>query len=412
MVKRINACHIYLFVIWLCTFNGSLYPPSGFIAQGLQYVLILMSLYYALYAHLHYSLPLYFKGLDVLLLMFSFYGVVLLMEGERLIIQERYLELGNTMYLKSIYKSLLPVYPFFVFTKQGLLKEKTVKFCFFIFLALTIYSYYRTETRLLKAVLDDDSSIQRGTNNTGYTFVSLLPALVLFYKKPILQYLGIIVCTFFIVSAIKRGAILCGVVCVGWFMTTNLKAVPKKKRWIVAFLSAAVVLFGIYLSEYLMENSAHFQYRLDQTEEGDSHGRDQLYHMYYYHFITEENPLRFLFGNGANATLKIGFNFAHNDWLEIAINHGLLGLIIFLSYWVCFYISWRRTRRNPQAFMAIGMIFIIYLLTTLFSMSYNSVTRCAAMVLGYYLAGMNNKVRYDKNQKRPKTLLGRRQKEE
>ena len=40
--------------------------------------------------------------------------------------------------------------------------------------------------------------------------------------------------------------------------------------------------------------------------------------------------------------------------------------------------------------MAVGMIFIVYFISTLFSMSYNCVSRCAAMVLGYYLAVFNN----------------------
>lgn len=391
MGNRLNACHIYLFVILLCGLNGSLYPSGGFIAQGLQYVLILMSLYYALYANQHYSLPSYFIGLDVLLLMFTFYGMVLLMKGERLVIQEFCLEIPNTAYLKSIYKSLLPVYPFYVFTRQGLLKEKTVKVWFFIFLVLAINSYYKTEARLLRAALENEhSSKEEFTNNTGYTFVALLPALILFHKKPILQYLGIILCTFFIVSAMKRGAIVCWAVCVCWFMIINYKkAETKRKRWIVAFVSLGVILFAVYLFVDMMQHSYYFQLRLAQTEEGNSTGRDQLFSVFFHHFINENSPWRFLFGNGASATLKIGPNFAHNDWLEIAINQGILGLIVFLSYWVCFYHSWQKTSRNPQAFMAIGMIFIIYLLSTMFSMSYTSVTRCAAMLLGYYLAGMN-----------------------
>lgn len=386
MKLRINICHIYLFVILLCALNGTLYAAGGFIAQGLQFILILMSLYYAFYANFRYKLPVYFKALNVLLVMFTIYGVLLLISGERLTIKESGMELSNTEYLKTIYKSLLPIYPFFVFTKQGLLKESTIKVWFFIFLVLAIRSFFKAQERNLQAALERGSSSEEFTLNAGYTFVALLPALVLYHKKPIIQYVGMLVCFYFIVVSVKRGAIVCGVLCLVWFMVTNLKSVSRKTKWVMVLISVLMVLGGIYLFRYVLETSAYFQYRLELTLEGNSSHRDELYQQFWSHFINEDNPLRFLFGNGANATVKIGTNLAHSDWLEIAINQGLLGLVVYLVYWICFYITWRRSKQNPQAFMAIGMLFIIYFLSTIFSMSYNSMSRCAAMVLGYYLA--------------------------
>lgn len=355
-------------------------------SQGLQTILILMSLYYVFYAHAKYRLPVCFKGLNLLLVMFTIYGLLLLISGERIMIRSSYIVTSNTEYLKSIYKSLLPIYPFYVFTKQGLLKESTMKIWFFVFLVLAIRSFYNTQERLLEAALERGSSKEEFTNNVGYTFAALLPALVLFHKKPVLQYIILAVCAYFIVIAIKRGAILIGVVCAAWFMVNNLKNVPKRRKWIVIVVTIAAVFGAIYLYNYMMETSAYFLYRLEETQAGESSGRDSLYRRFFLHFINENNPLRILFGNGANATIKIGGNFAHNDWLEILTNQGLLGFIIYLVYWICFYKSWKNTKPYPQAYMAIGMVFIVYFVSSLFSMSYNAVTRCAAMVLGYYLA--------------------------
>jgi len=386
---RINICHIYLIVILLCAFNGTLYASGGFVAQGLQYVLILMSLYYAFYANFKYKLPVYFKALNVLLVLFTIYGMLLVISGEKLMVRVTFYEIAKTEYLKSIYKSLLPVYPFYVFTKQGLLKESTIKFWFFVFLVLAIRSFYISQARQLEEAPEQGSLADEFTNNMGYTFVALLPALVLFHKKPMIQYLGLAVCGYFIVICMKRGAILCGVICLLWFMVVNLRKVPRKRKWIVVLASVAVVVAGVYLFNYMMETSSYFRYRLAETEAGESSGRNDLYSIFYNHFIHEDNPWKFLLGNGASATLKISYNYAHNDWLEIAINQGVVGLVIYLIYWVCYFITWRKTKQQPQAFMAIGMIFIIYFLSTLFSMSYDSVSRCAAMVLGYYLANMD-----------------------
>lgn len=386
MKPRINICHIYLIVVLLCMMNGILYSAGGFLAQGLQGILVLMSLYYAFYANLKYELPVYFKALNILLILFTIYGLLLVISGEKLMIQVSFREVSNTGYLKDIYKSLLPIYPFYVFTKEGLLKEHTIKIWFFIFLVLAIGFYYRGQKRLLERAIESGSSAEEFTSNVGYTFVALLPALVLFYKKPFVQYLLLMVCMYFIVIAFKRGAILCALVCLVWFMITNLKRVPKNRKWIIVAVTIAVVLAGMYLFIYMMENSDYFRYRLALTGEGYSSGRDEIYKTLYEHFINEDNPIRFLLGYGANSTLKFTFNFAHNDWLEIATNQGLLGLVVYFVYWICFYVSWRKAKLNPQAFMAIGMVFIIYLLSSFFSMSYNGVSRCAAMVLGYYLA--------------------------
>lgn len=364
MKQLFNSCTLFLVVCLLCALT------TGFVGQVAQGILILMSLYYAFYANMKYKLPLYFKALNVLLVMFTIYGVLLLLSGEHLVVKATYYETANTDFLKTIYKSLLPVYPFYVFTKQGLLKESTVKFWFLIFLLLAIRSVYRT----------------KNIANIGYSFLALLPALVLFYKKPVIQYLGIMICGYYIVLCMKRGPILVGVVCLIWFMVVNMQKVSKKQKWVVGMVSLAVVFAGIWLYRYMMETNALFFYRITQTMEGDSSGRDELYNVFYEHFIHEENPFRFLFGYGADATLKIGENYAHNDWLEIATNHGVIGIVVYIIYWICFYISWRKNKWHPQAFMATGMVFIIYFIVTFFSMSYNSVLRCAAMVLGYYLA--------------------------
>lgn len=359
---------------------------EGLVGQIFQGILILLSLYFAVYANSKYELPIYFKALNILLVLFTIYGASLLVSGEQYIVKETGWKIANTEFLKSIYESLLPIYSFYVFTKQGLLKESTIKLWFFIFLLLAIRSFYRTQERLLIEAIERGSSAEEFTNNTGYVFLALLPALVLFYEKPVIQYLGIAVCAYFIVIAMKRGAVIVGVVCLLWFMFANLERVPKKRKWIVVLVSLAMVFAGFFLYRYMMETSDYFRYRITQTKDGDSSGRNELFSVFYKHFVYENNPFRFLFGYGANATLRIGQNFAHNDWLEIATNQGLLGLVVYLVYWICFFVSWQRAKWHPQAFMAIGMVFIIYFYTTLFSMSYNSVSRCSAMVLGYYLA--------------------------
>lgn len=371
MKQFLNGFYLFMVVCLLSILS------RGAVSIISQLLFIAISLYYMVYANLKYVLPVYFKALNVLLLMFTIYGGLLIISGEHMRLEALGVETSTTEYLKSIYKSLLPVYPFFVFGKQGILKEKDIRLFFIVFLFLAINSYF----------------VYLGSS-IGYNFVALLPVLVVFNKKPVVQYFGLAVCLYFIFISAKRGAILCGVLCFVWFIITNLKKVQKKRKWIVVIVSLAVVLAGVYFYRYLMATNSLFIYRMQLTQEGNSSGRDDLYSIFYNHFIHEDNPFRFLFGYGANGTLKISYNFAHNDWLEIATNQGLFGLIVFFVYWVCFFITWRKTKQHPQAFMAVGMFIIVYFLSTLFSMSYNNVGYCASMVLGYYLAVYDSDAEY------------------
>ena len=98
--------------------------------------------------------------------------------------------------------------------------------------------------------------------------------------------------------------------------------------------------------------------------------------------------MHFLLGRGANGTLEIYYNYAHNDWLEIAVNQGLLGVIIYFVYWKNMYATWKNAT-NVDAKAIIAMAIIVYFAKTLFSMSYGDMTYVFTSVLGYALANVN-----------------------
>lgn len=80
----------------------------------------------------------------------------------------------------------------------------------------------------------------------------------------------------------------------------------------------------------MMAESDYFNHRIEQTLEGDSSNRDVIYGGLIIHFLDETNALKLFLGNGAQATLKIHGGFAHNDWLELLINNGIIGALIYI----------------------------------------------------------------------------------
>ena len=127
----------------------------------------------------------------------------------------------------------------------------------------------------------------------------------------------------------KRGAILLAVVLTIYFLYHSLKEASQKEKLYLLLLSiVAIVLICMEVAD-LMDNSAYFNRRVQQTLEGDASGRYSIYSILWDAFL--ENGSLFLCG--ADATIEFAGNFAHNDWLELLINNGLLGIVLYVGYW-------------------------------------------------------------------------------
>ena len=394
MKLKFNICNLYFVLIIFSSLDDVVFSTA--ISKLFQTLMILISLYYAVDVNLKYQMPLYYKGLNIMALMFFIYGFLFMLQGN---IYYHRIEVSRTSYLLNISRSLLPIYAFYAFTKQGLLTEKSMKFWFVVFLLSAIVNYYHQQTVTLAKFDELGIDVEGVTNNAGYVFLGLIPAIVVFRKKPIIQYVLLAICGYFILNAAKRGAILTFAICFVVFLVNNYKTAPSKRtKRLMVFGGLLIIGAGIWYVNYIIENNAYFNSRIIETQEGDSSGRDALFASYYEHFINETNQFIIMFGNGANGWLKFAQNYAHNDWLAIAIDQGLLGLMVYLIYWICFYVSWRRTRFRPDAYLSVGLILMIYFIIAFFSMSYSTVSRCAAMALGFYMAvGYNSQQLLDDN---------------
>ena len=233
------------------------------------------------------------------------------------------------------------------------------------------------------------SSAEETTNNAGYLFLSLIPIWVVYRKKPLLQYAGLAFCMAFILMGMKRGAILIGGVVVLYLIWQITRNARGNQRFIVILLTAALAVAGVYFVIDMMTSSDYFLQRLEATKEGNSSGRDSLYSFFWTYFTEKADTIQYLFGRGANGTLEIYYNAAHNDWLEIAVNQGLLGIVVYAVYWKQLYSTWRQST-NIEAKTILALIGIIYFAKTLFSMSYADMTYVCTSVLGYALATYKN----------------------
>ena len=390
-----NICNGYIFLWCLYSMQGILYAQGGMISQGILVILLGISFYTLADANINYKLPATLKGLNLLLLLFTLYGIVMMLDGQEYYIRESFTSVIKSTYLKDIYISLLPIYTFFIFAKKGLLSPRMIRVwvCIFVVLVtLQYWQYYQDKLVEAKSSMEAlyTTTIQEDfTNNVGYSFVALIPALFFFDKRKLLQFALLIYIAVYVIMSMKRGAILIGAITLLWFIYRIFKTSSRRtKIWVTILISVAAIIMWQQISELYNSNEL-FQHRIEQTEEGDSSNRDIIYNELWSHYIDKTSLSEFLFGMGANGTLNVAFNYAHNDWLEIATNQGLLGLIIFAIFWIALFKDWRKAKQSPIIYSALGAIFIICFVKTFFSMSYNDMPLCLTMCLGYCLGHKN-----------------------
>ena len=380
MKQYFNICNIYI-LLW-CLFNYT-FALSMPISRPIFALLFAITAYYTVYAVSNYKLPIYMKGLLVLLSLFTVYGVLLLFSDVQLYISMVDKEVSKYVYLITIYKSLLPVFPFFVFASRGELTEKSIRWWMPVFILFTIATFYATNSLMMSVA---DSGRVDFTNNTGYVFVSLMPLVFLFYNRKFWQYALLIVMMAYVVLSMKRGAVVTGGVFVLWFIFWKIKSSNSRRKLLMVAMSIGLLAVVYYLFNQLYSSSEYFRFRVESTMEGQTSGRDSIYEYLWFYYNTYMTEFQQLFGMGAESTLLIGDNYAHNDWLEILINNGALGTLVYAIYWLCFIVSVKRAHSNSLIFPMMIGVCSIYFLKTLFSMSYGDMTCYATMTLGYCLA--------------------------
>lgn len=291
---------------------------------------------------------------------------------------------------KSTLVCLLSFYPFYYFSAKKQLAAKELLIFFMIMLPIAIAQFYYSRTLILSERYSSNEDI---VNNAAYQFVLLFPFVFLIRKHKLLSAIFSLLILFFIIAGSKRGAVVVGSVILLWYFYYQMKMIDEKQKWkgyLLSFVSIAAVAFLGY--KYYLGNE-YLQNRLELAAQGNISGRDVIYSNIWNSWLNS-NFFHFLFGYGFAASIKItGGSFAHNDWLEILSNFGLLGAIIFAALFyqgfkLCLNKEWERDKRILMA-----AIITSAFATTLFSMWYTSLgTYLNAMLLAYLIGSKSEQI--------------------
>lgn len=267
--------------------------------------------------------------------------------------------LGNTLY------ALFAFVMFAFFGKKGILSPKFITISAVILTIVAIPSFYYAQQLALAKLLGGGNET---TVNASVIFLMLLPSLFC-VKKRIVSLILFCICLFFLVVGAKRGNILAAVIPSVLYVWMLFKE-NRKNVFKIAGLMISVAVIAVWVKDLVLTDE-YLLSRIEETVEGNSSGRDVIYSEMWNMWAGTEKIINFLFGYGYNGTLLYSplHKFAHNDWLEILVDFGLLGAVIYASIFISFAGLYFKLDKGYARTVCI-VIVSIWFLKTLYSMGF------------------------------------------
>lgn len=375
--------YIYLFTwIFLSFLPFVYYSTKVYIV--LLFFLAFAALGYTIYYVVNYRLIPFFKCTLIFVGILSIYGIGHYIVGDSVFWPSGKIYIETNRYMLWLLISMLSVVPIYIFTCMGELTEKGLKILFFIMFISSIYAFNVSQQQMMLQAELLQTGEEEFTITVVYYFLSILPLVILFRKNILLQFvLFFVFFAFFILSA-KRGAILLGSACILFMMWSFFSEYSVKKK--ALFITVSVLfLLGLYqFTLYHFQNSPYFAIRYQDTLNGYSSQRGLLASSILEYMDNNFSIKSFLFGIGAQNTLNVTFSFAHNDWIAIFLEQGVLGILAYTLFWLSFIYTWIKLRYNRDAFIVVGSLIIIGFGKSIFSMFYLPVTEIMIVSSGFY----------------------------
>lgn len=338
----------------ICMIGNLLYFLFPFPAIVWRLSFVLLSLYCVYEDYIRYG----FSGIEKAILIFTGLNLIYFFVSY-LWSNPSTTTLGNTLY------ALLAFVMFAFLGKEGILTQKFILVSALSLTVAAIPSFFNAQQLALAKLA---SGGDETTVNASTIFLMLLP-LLFCLRNRVVSLVLFCVCLFFLISGAKRGNILAAVipaVLYAWMLyKENKRNVFKISVLIIAIVAIALWIKGLVLSdEYLLR-------RLEQTLEGNTSGRDVIYSTMWDMWYGVGSIVNLLFGYGYNGTFLYSpmHKFAHNDWLEILVDFGLLGALFYAAIFIAFARLYFRLDRGYPRLVCIAIV-SVWFMKTLYSMGF------------------------------------------
>lgn len=341
-----------------CMIGNLLYFLFPFPAIVWRLSFVLLSLYCVYKDYVQYS----FSGIEKAILMFTGLNLIYFFVSY-LWSNPSTTTLGNTLY------ALLAFVMFAFLGKKGILTHKFILVSAILLTVAAIPSFYNAQQLALTKIASESDET---TVNASTIFLMLLP-LLFCLRNRFVSLVLFCVYLFFLISGAKRGNILAAVIPAILYLWMLFKE-NKKNLFKISGLIIAVAAIAVWAKDMVLSND-YLLNRYEQTLEGNTSGRDIIYSTMWNMWSGTDNIVNLLFGYGYNGTFLYSpmHKFAHNDWLEILVDFGLLGALFYAAIFISFARLYFRLDRGYPRLVCIAIV-SIWFMKTLYSMGFTDQT--------------------------------------
>lgn len=285
--------------------------------------------------------------------------------------------------MRSIFLTFIVFYPFYYFSHIGILKPKHLIIFLLLMLPVTILNFVFNKQAILSERISDRETV---VNNVSYVFVGLLPFIFLF-KKKIYGVLVALLMFFFIIQGAKRGALAAAGLVFIMYIFYWLRTIKSNKfrNYSISLIGLSVLMYygyeSIIKNEFLID-------RINDMLSGNSSGRDVIYSKTFNWWLGSDSYIELIFGGGfANSVTVSGGSYAHNDWLELLVDQGLIGVIAYLLLFIYGFFAFRKLKwTNSNKFLLITILSVWFLIS-LYSIWYPAINTFTYSILIGYIFG-------------------------
>lgn len=366
-----------VFLLYLIYFlQGVAFPEGGFISAGVLMLIILLGLYNLIKTFVYSRpIPTPLIWVTALFILFALSWIVSPKVLYGYVIGE---STNSYNLLKQASLFFLSIFTGYQIGVANKLTQRQIYFGTLIFLLLALYNYLKTAViKYGLGTLDSES----GTNNAAYNFIFVIPFLPLIankYKKSFILFCLVIIS--FVLMGAKRGAIITAGVSIVYALYWYNRNYKISVKGIAAIAISLLVVGFVAIKNF--QSNEYLADRLDQTKQGYSSGRDYLYGRLWGDWVDEPNLGIQLFGSGMGQTINKAGNYAHNDWLELLIDNGLIGGILYAGIFISLIMFMKKHSRTPKILvLSVNMWLLSWFMRSWFSMGYLSILGGLNMML-------------------------------
>jgi len=369
---------IILTLLILYYLQGVFYPSIQIISQ------IILSIYSVLNFYLFFRTLLIRKNNLSIKVLALFIFLVLI----HFIIQV--LVFGSSLasviiYLKPVLLALLPFFTFYYVGINSLNINKILVIYFIVLFGISIVSFFQHEQKV--KLLDGVDNI---VNNVSYRFVMMIPFLLILKNKTLKLIMLALIIMFVILSS-KRGAVLSLLLGFTVYFKYHLKEMNKSKArlaFIILILASSIFVSKIINSNLFIVT--RFNKSIDNAS-----GRLEIFAnlLEYYNNISAH---LMIFGSGILGTFKNLGNYAHNDFIEVWVNFGLVGLFLYLTFVASIVKLIKKMKFERKSKYILLVCILIWVSKSLSTGVFTAInTSILTIIMGYTIGHEHRKNKYE-----------------